>query len=138
MLFMLHLSPVFMGTLRKVHTLSPSQEDTTMMLTLDMPCEFSRWKIGAADGCILQHVYRMWRKRLKRHQTGSQECEPKGSKMFVTCDSPHPQLRTAPQSSDQTFDNPMNKSLKVSSETRKPVRVIRGFKLPSIYAPASG
>jgi E3 ubiquitin-protein ligase UHRF1 len=48
------------------------------------------------------------------------------------------QLRTAPQSSDQTFDNPMNKSLKRSSETKKPVRVIRGYKLRSIYGPESG
>ncbi len=48
------------------------------------------------------------------------------------------QLRTAPQSSHQTFDNPMNKSLQVSSQTKKPVRVIRGYKLPSVYAPKSG
>ncbi|KLO20282.1 hypothetical protein SCHPADRAFT_918368 [Schizopora paradoxa] len=47
-------------------------------------------------------------------------------------------LRTAPQSSDQTFDNPFNRALKMSSETRKPIRVIRGFKLKSIYAPYEG
>ncbi|CAE6395516.1 unnamed protein product [Rhizoctonia solani] len=47
-------------------------------------------------------------------------------------------LRTAPQSSDQSFDHSFNKSLKVSSETRKPVRVIRGYKLPGVYAPESG
>ncbi|KAF8501919.1 PUA-like domain-containing protein [Gautieria morchelliformis] len=47
-------------------------------------------------------------------------------------------LRTAPQSCDQTFDNPMNAALKKSSETKKPVRVIRGFKLNSPYAPDSG
>ncbi|KAG8678813.1 hypothetical protein FRC09_019520, partial [Ceratobasidium sp. 395] len=47
-------------------------------------------------------------------------------------------LRTAPQSSHQTFENSFNKALKVSSETKKPVRVIRGFKLPSKYAPKTG
>ncbi|KAI9467196.1 PUA-like domain-containing protein [Lactarius psammicola] len=41
-------------------------------------------------------------------------------------------LRTAPQSSDQSFRT------FISSETRKPVRVIRGFKLPSPYAPVEG
>ncbi|KAF8748396.1 SAD/SRA domain [Rhizoctonia solani] len=34
-------------------------------------------------------------------------------------------LRTAPQSSHQSFEHSFNKALKVSSETRKPVRVIR-------------
>jgi len=47
-------------------------------------------------------------------------------------------LRTAPQSSDQNFENPSNRALKVSSETGKPVRVIRGFKLDSPYAPSEG
>ncbi|PVG02565.1 hypothetical protein CPB86DRAFT_780517 [Serendipita vermifera] len=47
-------------------------------------------------------------------------------------------LRTAPQSSDQTFDNPFNAALKVSSQTKKPVRVIRGYKLKSKYAPETG
>ncbi|EKD05383.1 hypothetical protein A1Q2_00342 [Trichosporon asahii var. asahii CBS 8904] len=60
-------------------------------------------------------------------------------------------LRTAPQTFDQSFDNFNNAALKVSSrtqvdmlteqrsaETRKPVRVIRGFKLDSKYAPATG
>ncbi|TFK77070.1 hypothetical protein BDN72DRAFT_25255 [Pluteus cervinus] len=47
-------------------------------------------------------------------------------------------LRTAPQSSDQTFDNNFNKALKRSSETRKPVRVVRGFKLQSKYGPSEG
>ncbi|KNZ71384.1 E3 ubiquitin-protein ligase UHRF1 [Termitomyces sp. J132] len=41
-------------------------------------------------------------------------------------------LRTAPQSSDQTFDNPR------SCETGKPIRVVRGFKLQSKYAPSEG
>ncbi|KAJ7070998.1 PUA-like domain-containing protein [Mycena amicta] len=39
---------------------------------------------------------------------------------------------TAPQTSDQTFEN--NKS----SQTKKPIRVIRGFKLKSPYAPYEG
>ncbi|KAJ3475177.1 hypothetical protein NLI96_g12010 [Meripilus lineatus] len=47
-------------------------------------------------------------------------------------------LRTAPQSSDQTFEAPGNKALKRSVETREPVRVIRGFKGTSVYAPAEG
>ncbi|KAH8828058.1 PUA-like domain-containing protein [Flagelloscypha sp. PMI_526] len=47
-------------------------------------------------------------------------------------------LRTAPQSSDQNFENTFNKSLKKSCETKKPVRVIRGYKLPSRYAPSEG
>ncbi|KAJ7925819.1 PUA-like domain-containing protein [Mycena leptocephala] len=47
-------------------------------------------------------------------------------------------LRTAPQSSDQTFDNSFNKALKISSEKKKPVRVIRGYKLDSPYAPYEG
>ncbi|KJA29209.1 hypothetical protein HYPSUDRAFT_32591 [Hypholoma sublateritium FD-334 SS-4] len=47
-------------------------------------------------------------------------------------------LRTAPQSSDQTFENNFNKMLKRSCETKKPVRVIRGYKLRSPYAPSEG
>lgn len=64
--------------------------------------------------------------------TGSGGRDLKGTKLAPK------NLRTAPQSCDQTFDNPMNMSLKVSSQTKKPVRVIRGYKLPSIYAPKSG
>ncbi|KAJ2920326.1 hypothetical protein MD484_g201, partial [Candolleomyces efflorescens] len=48
------------------------------------------------------------------------------------------QLRTAPQSSDQSFENTFNKMLLRSSETHKPVRVIRGYKLKSKYAPSEG
>ncbi|KAJ6509570.1 PUA-like domain-containing protein [Mycena vitilis] len=47
-------------------------------------------------------------------------------------------LRTAPQSSDQTFENSYNKALKISSDTKKPVRVIRGYKVDSPYAPYEG
>jgi len=47
-------------------------------------------------------------------------------------------LRTAPQSSDQTFENSFNRSLQVSAQTKKPVRVIRGYKLQSKFAPIEG
>ncbi|GBE77914.1 hypothetical protein SCP_0107960 [Sparassis crispa] len=47
-------------------------------------------------------------------------------------------LRTAPQSSDQSFDHRPNMALMKSCETKKPVRVIRGFKLRSPYAPSRG
>ncbi|CCM02292.1 uncharacterized protein FIBRA_04380 [Fibroporia radiculosa] len=47
-------------------------------------------------------------------------------------------LRTGPQAYDQSFDNPKNRALKVSVDTGRPVRVIRGFKLDSNYAPAEG
>ncbi|KAH9486906.1 E3 ubiquitin-protein ligase UHRF1 [Psilocybe cubensis] len=49
-------------------------------------------------------------------------------------------LRTAPQSSDQSFENnaSFNKMLQRSCETKKPVRVVRGFKCKSEYAPSEG
>ncbi|CAA7266465.1 unnamed protein product [Cyclocybe aegerita] len=47
-------------------------------------------------------------------------------------------LRTAPQSSDQSFEHNFNKMLLRSCETKKPVRVIRGFKSHSKYAPSEG
>lgn len=47
-------------------------------------------------------------------------------------------LRTAPQSCDQSFEHKLNKTLKASADTKNPVRVIRGFKLPSEYAPKEG
>jgi E3 ubiquitin-protein ligase UHRF1 len=46
-------------------------------------------------------------------------------------------LRTAPQSSDQTLTG-LNLALKVSCETQRPVRVIRGFKGSSKWAPLEG
>ena len=46
-------------------------------------------------------------------------------------------LRTAPQTSDQTF-TALNLALKRSVETGKPVRVIRGFKGSSCFAPLTG
>jgi hypothetical protein len=48
------------------------------------------------------------------------------------------QLRTAPQSCDQSFDHKLNKTLKASAETKNPIRVIRGYKLPGVYAPKEG
>ncbi|KIY52767.1 hypothetical protein FISHEDRAFT_5535, partial [Fistulina hepatica ATCC 64428] len=58
--------------------------------------------------------------------TGSGGRDLKGTK-----DKPK-NLRTAPQSCNQTFDNHK------SSETKKPVRVIRGYKSKSRYAPSEG
>lgn len=46
-------------------------------------------------------------------------------------------LRTAPQTRDQEFTS-LNLALKRSAETGRPVRVIRGFKNPSPFAPATG
>ncbi|KAJ3328419.1 hypothetical protein HDU93_001482, partial [Gonapodya sp. JEL0774] len=46
-------------------------------------------------------------------------------------------LRTAPQSCDQKLERG-NMALYQSSKTKVPVRVIRGFKLKSKYAPESG
>ncbi|KAF9481401.1 hypothetical protein BDN70DRAFT_876367 [Pholiota conissans] len=47
-------------------------------------------------------------------------------------------LRTAPQSSDQNFEHTFNRMLKKSCETKKPIRVVRGFKSQSKYAPSEG
>lgn len=49
-------------------------------------------------------------------------------------------LRTAPQSSDQSFEDRNNAAIQRSVETQKPVRVIRGFKgkARSKYAPSEG
>lgn len=47
-------------------------------------------------------------------------------------------LRTAPQSSDQSFGNGLNASLVRSEETQKPVRVVRGYKGKRPYAPPEG
>ncbi|XP_066304798.1 uncharacterized protein [Branchiostoma lanceolatum] len=46
-------------------------------------------------------------------------------------------LRTAPQSKDQTLTRG-NLALSVSVETRRPVRVMRGYKLDSAFAPEEG
>jgi E3 ubiquitin-protein ligase UHRF1 len=46
-------------------------------------------------------------------------------------------LRTAPQSADQTLTG-LNLALKVSCDTGNPVRVIRGFKGHSKWAPSEG
>jgi E3 ubiquitin-protein ligase UHRF1 len=47
-------------------------------------------------------------------------------------------LRTAPQSMHQSFQNPLNAALKRSVETQRPVRVLRGFKGRRPYAPPEG
>lgn len=46
-------------------------------------------------------------------------------------------LRTAPQSKDQELTKG-NLALSVSCQSGKPIRVIRGYKLDSPYAPESG
>jgi E3 ubiquitin-protein ligase UHRF1 len=63
--------------------------------------------------------------------TGSGGRDLKGTK-----DKPK-NLRTAPQSSDQTLTG-LNMALKVSCDTGNPIRVIRGFKGHSKWAPRSG
>lgn len=47
-------------------------------------------------------------------------------------------LRTANQSFNQSFAHPMNGALKRSAETGKPVRVVRGYKTDSEWAPMAG
>ena len=47
-------------------------------------------------------------------------------------------LRTAPQTMHQSFDNPLNAALKRSAETQKPIRVLRGYKGSATYAPETG
>ncbi|KAL4250953.1 hypothetical protein ABKN59_005245 [Abortiporus biennis] len=47
-------------------------------------------------------------------------------------------LRVGPQAVDQSFDHKYNAALRLSSKTRNPVRVVRGFKLDSVFAPAKG
>lgn len=46
-------------------------------------------------------------------------------------------LRTAPQSKDQTLTRG-NLALSISVESKQPVRVIRGYKLDSPFAPEEG
>ena len=46
-------------------------------------------------------------------------------------------LRTAPQSKDQCLSRG-NQALKTSSETGFPIRVIRGYKSDSVFAPEEG
>lgn len=78
-----------------------------------------------------------------------------GLRDYLESVTDRPQLRTAPQSSDQSFETHDNQSLlvcaqpfgtlirdvntlQVSMETKKPIRVIRGYKLHSRYAPLEG
>lgn len=51
---------------------------------------------------------------------------------------PQKRLRIGPQIYDQSWDDPPNKSLMVSQQTRNPVRVVRGSGNVSKYAPAEG
>ncbi|UZJ51510.1 hypothetical protein CBS101457_000830 [Exobasidium rhododendri] len=47
-------------------------------------------------------------------------------------------LRTAPQAFDQSFADTCNAALLTSSLTKNPIRVIRGYKLDSQWAPSEG
>ncbi|KAN0063769.1 hypothetical protein ACQY0O_003819 [Thecaphora frezii] len=65
--------------------------------------------------------------------TGSGGRDLKGTK-----DQPK-NLRTAPQSRDQSFtENKCNAALLKSVKTGKPIRVVRGFKAANRYAPSEG
>ncbi|KAI0335920.1 hypothetical protein GY45DRAFT_1358257 [Cubamyces sp. BRFM 1775] len=46
--------------------------------------------------------------------------------------------REGPQTCDQSWSNSRNMSLRVSAYTKKPVRVVRGYKSSSDFAPAKG
>ena len=47
-------------------------------------------------------------------------------------------LRTAPQTFDQSFQSNLNAALLTSSRSRRPIRVIRGYKSNSKWAPLEG
>ena len=59
-----------------------------------------------------------------------------GRDLKGTVDNPK-NLRTAKQSKDQELKKG-NLALVISYETQQPIRVIRGFKLKSEYAPETG
>ncbi|TEB35009.1 hypothetical protein FA13DRAFT_1707182 [Coprinellus micaceus] len=69
---------------------------------------------------------------LKAHHLANSTYTGSGGRDLKGTKNAPKNLRTAPQSSDQTFDNTR------SSQTRKPVRVIRGYKLRSKYGPSEG
>ncbi|KAI0711829.1 PUA-like domain-containing protein [Cerioporus squamosus] len=46
--------------------------------------------------------------------------------------------RDGPQTCDQSFENSRNASLRLSAKTKKPVRVVRGYKSTSDFAPTRG
>ncbi|BGP12617.1 hypothetical protein JCM10213_008753 [Rhodosporidiobolus nylandii] len=60
-----------------------------------------------------------------------------GRDLKGTADKPK-NLRTAAQTSDQTWDNPLNAALLRSVKSQKPIRVLRGFKGRGAYAPVDG
>ncbi|KIP02459.1 hypothetical protein PHLGIDRAFT_26573 [Phlebiopsis gigantea 11061_1 CR5-6] len=49
-----------------------------------------------------------------------------------------PGVRFGEQTCDQTFDNNLNQALRMSACRKKPVRVLRGYKLKSPHAPQTG
>ncbi|EIW59479.1 SRA-YDG [Trametes versicolor FP-101664 SS1] len=46
--------------------------------------------------------------------------------------------KVGPQTCDQSWNNSRNMSLRVSAQTKKPVRVVRGYKSSSDFAPVEG
>jgi len=61
-----------------------------------------------------------------------------GKKLSGFVNGKHLNLRTAPQTFDQSFEDNFNAALLTSSRTGKPIRVIRGYKLNSQWAPSEG
>jgi hypothetical protein len=118
---------------RKERGLSLYLEDMMMMLILDTRCEYTATSEISSDR-IQAHSLAQVAEISKAQRTNRKTWV---SGLFWAMLTPV-QLRTAPQSSDQSFDNPFNKSLQVSAKTKKPVRVIRGYKLKSRFAPLEG
>ena len=52
--------------------------------------------------------------------------------------APRLQPRDGPQTCDQNWENTRNASLRLSARTKKPVRVVRGYKSSSDFAPVRG
>lgn len=61
-----------------------------------------------------------------------------GGRALKGTDAKPENRRTAPQSANQSWETPMNASLRKSVETGKPIRVLRGFKGKSCFAPETG
>ncbi|OBZ72511.1 E3 ubiquitin-protein ligase UHRF1 [Grifola frondosa] len=70
---------------------------------------------------------------------GYADDEDKGYRFSYTgCGGHDKSTRMGPQIADQSFGNPRNKALLVSSTTGRPVRVVRGYSSHSDFAPAYG
>jgi len=92
-------------------------------------CAYCCWDLGERERRMLVHC--AVDEGYCFTYTGSGGRDLKGTK-----DKPK-NLRTAPQSADQTLTG-LNLALKVSCDTANPVRVIRGFKGQSKWAPSEG